>query len=47
MSAPVNTLATGTDSTTARIFVNLPVKNLDRSVVFFTALGFSFDPKVH
>jgi uncharacterized protein len=26
-----------------RIFVNLPVKNLDRSVEFFTKLGFSFD----
>lgn len=27
------------------IFVNLPVKNLDRSVDFFTKLGFSFDPR--
>ncbi|ASU82787.1 glyoxalase/bleomycin resistance/extradiol dioxygenase family protein [Nocardiopsis gilva YIM 90087] len=26
-----------------KIFVNLPVKNLKRSVDFFTALGFSFD----
>ena len=26
-----------------KIFVNLPVKNLDRSVEFFTKLGFSFD----
>ncbi|MEG4503298.1 VOC family protein [Microcoleus sp. F6_B4] len=25
------------------IFVNLPVKNLDRSVEFFTKLGFSFN----
>ena len=27
------------------IFVNLPVKNLKRSVEFFTKLGYSFDPK--
>jgi uncharacterized protein len=27
------------------IFVNLPVKDLDRSVDFFTKLGFSFDPR--
>lgn len=27
------------------IFVNLPVKNLDTSVDFFTKLGFSFDPR--
>ena len=26
-----------------KIFVNLPVKNLNRSVEFFTRLGFSFD----
>ena len=28
-----------------QIFVNLPVRNLKRSVEFFTALGFKFDPK--
>jgi predicted lactoylglutathione lyase len=28
-----------------KIFVNLPVKDLDKSVRFFTALGFEFDPK--
>lgn len=28
-----------------QIFVNLPVKDLDRSVAFFTALGFSFNPR--
>lgn len=28
-----------------KIFVNLPVKDLDRSVRFFTALGYSFDPR--
>ena len=28
-----------------RIFVNLPVKDLSCTVAFFTALGFTFDPK--
>lgn len=28
-----------------KIFVNLPVKNLDRSVRFFTALGYNFNPQ--
>jgi uncharacterized protein len=28
-----------------KIFVNLPVKNLDASVAFFTRLGFSFNPQ--
>ena len=28
-----------------QIFVNLPVKNLDKSVEFFTKLGFSFNPQ--
>jgi predicted lactoylglutathione lyase len=27
-----------------KIFVNLPVKDLDKSVAFFTKLGFSFNP---
>ena len=27
-----------------QIYVNLPVRNLQRSVEFFTALGFSFNP---
>lgn len=30
---------------TTRIFVNLPVKNLNKSVEFFTRLGFSFNPQ--
>lgn len=30
---------------TTNIFVNLPVKNLDRSVKFFTALGYTFNPQ--
>jgi len=28
-----------------QIFVNLPIESLPRSVDFFTALGFTFDPK--
>lgn len=28
-----------------QIYVNLPVKNLQRTKAFFTALGFSFEPK--
>jgi hypothetical protein len=28
-----------------QIFVNLPVKDLDRTVTFFTALGFEFNPQ--
>ena len=29
----------------AKIFVNLPVKNLNKSVEFFTQLGFTFSPQ--
>lgn len=28
-----------------KIFINLPVKNLDKSISFFTKLGFSFNPQ--
>jgi len=28
-----------------KIFVNLPVKDLDRSMAFFKALGYSFNPQ--
>lgn len=28
-----------------KIFVNLPVKDLDNSINFFTQLGFTFDPR--
>ena len=28
-----------------QMFVNLPVKDLDRSVAFFTQLGYSFNPQ--
>jgi uncharacterized protein len=27
------------------IYINLPVKDLQKSIAFFTAVGFSFDPK--
>jgi len=30
---------------TTKIFVNLPVKNLNRAVEFFTKLGFKFNPQ--
>lgn len=29
----------------AKLFVNLAVKDLDKSIEFFTKLGFSFDPQ--
>jgi uncharacterized protein len=29
---------------TTKIFVNLPVKDLDKTVEFFTKLGFKFNP---
>ncbi|WP_445475654.1 VOC family protein [Methanococcoides methylutens] len=29
----------------SQIFVNLPVKDLNRSIEFFTKLGFEFDPQ--
>lgn len=32
-------------STERLIFVNLPVKDLDASIAFFTKLGFTFNPK--
>ncbi len=28
-----------------KIFVNLPVRDLDKSVEFFTTLGFEFNPQ--
>ncbi len=28
-----------------QLFVNLPVENLDRTIAFFAALGFGFNPK--
>lgn len=32
-------------SMATKIFINLPVKNPERSKAFFTKLGFKFDPK--
>ena len=29
----------------SKIFVNFPVKDLDKSIAFFTKLGFTFNPK--
>lgn len=29
----------------SKIFVNLPVKDLERSMAFFKSLGFSFNPQ--
>lgn len=31
--------------TAKQVFVNLPVKNLDKSIRFFTELGFEFNPQ--
>ncbi|KRE70005.1 VOC family protein [Paenibacillus sp. Soil750] len=28
-----------------KIFVNLPVKDLDKSIAFFTSMGFTFNPQ--
>jgi predicted lactoylglutathione lyase len=33
------------DNTSRKIFVNLPVRNLGKSMDFFSSLGFSFDPR--
>jgi predicted lactoylglutathione lyase len=32
-------------ATSRKIFVNLAVKNLQRTIAFFTELGFEFDPR--
>ena len=34
-----------TTAQSRKIFVNLPVRDLDRSVAFFTELGFAFDER--
>ena len=33
------------ENMTTQIYVNLPVKNLEQSVAFFTQLGFKFNPE--
>jgi predicted lactoylglutathione lyase len=30
---------------TTQVFINLPVKNLDQSIAFFTKLGYAFNPQ--
>ncbi|MBA3347595.1 MAG: STAS domain-containing protein [Actinobacteria bacterium] len=35
----------GRMATNRKLFVNIPVADLDRAVEFFTTLGFSFDPR--
>jgi len=32
-------------ATARKVFVNLPVRDLDRSIAFFTSLGFAFHPQ--
>jgi predicted lactoylglutathione lyase len=45
MSTATETAPAAVPATTAsQIYVNLPVKDLDASVTFFKALGFSFNP---
>ena len=34
------------DKISRKLFINLPVRDLQRSIQFFTRLGFSFDPRV-
>lgn len=34
-----------TTTSSRKIFVNLPVQNLDRAMAFFRALGFGFNPQ--
>jgi uncharacterized protein len=38
------TIATPTPITASKMFINLPVKDVQASVAFFTALGLSVDP---
>jgi predicted lactoylglutathione lyase len=42
---PLSTAGDIAMTTHAQLFVNLPVKNLDRSVEFYTKLGYTFNPK--
>lgn len=43
--SPFNELSKGKNMATM-IFVNLPVKDLNRSIEFFTKLGFTFNPQL-
>src|SRR5215475_15537575 len=40
---PCKSIRTKGGDMASKIFVNLPVKNLNRSIEFFTKLGFSFN----
>ncbi len=44
-SAPPITLTRTSATTRHKLFVSMPVADLQRSVVFFEALGFAFDPR--
>ena len=43
--APTITNAGTTPATRHKLFVNIPVADLQRSIVFFEALGFAFNPQ--
>ncbi len=43
--APTITNAGNTPATRHKLFVNIPVADLQRSIVFFEALGFRFSPQ--
>lgn len=43
--APTITNAGSTASTPHKLFVNIPVHDVQRSIVFFEALGFAFNPQ--
>jgi predicted lactoylglutathione lyase len=42
---PLCNLLSAGESMVTKIFVNLPVKNLNKSIAFFTQLGFTFNPQ--
>lgn len=44
-TAPVITRSGNTPATRRKLFVNIPVADLQRSIVFFEALGFTFNPQ--
>src|SRR5687768_6885237 len=43
--APTITNAGTKPATVHKLFVNIPVENLQRAIVFFEALGFRFNPQ--
>jgi uncharacterized protein len=44
-AAPLITRAATTPPTAHKLFVNIPVTDLQRSITFFEALGFAFNPQ--